>query len=246
MPNYVWGPGEKISYRAHYGFINAGVGDLTVHEDLYEFNGRKCYKIDVTGESAGLFELIMHIEDYWGTYYDVESIIPHYFYRNLQEGRYRKWESTDFDHETDTATVVTYDKVTKEVRTIEKFAIPDNAQDMIGGIYYMRLLDYSKYRKGDTIVVGSFLDDTAYNFEILYMGKEKIDTEIGEINSFILQPIMPENKLFDGKNSITVWFSDDVNKVPLKADVAMFIGAVEVEITDYKPGKRKTKPPVFR
>lgn len=242
MPNFVWGPGEKISYRAHYGFITAGVGDLIVHDDLYEYNGRECYKLEIVGKSTGLFEFIMHIEDYWGTYYDVESIVPHYFYRNLQEGRYRKWEATEFDHKSDTATVITFNKQTKAIGTLEKFATPNHAQDMVGGIYYIRLLDFNKYAKGDTITVGSFFDDTSYDFKILFQGRETIDTDIGEIKSIILQPVMPDNTLFDGENSITVWFSDDINKVPLKARADMFIGGVEVEITDYTPGRRKPRP----
>lgn len=245
IPNYVWGPGEKITYRAHYGFITAGTGEMIIHDDIYEFNGRKCYKLEIIGKSGGLFEFVMHIEDYWGTYFDVESIIPHYFYRNLQEGRYRKWETTDFNHETDTATVITFDKVTKKIGTLEKFAVPDNAQDMAGGYYYLRLLDFSKFTKGDTIIVDSFFDDTSYNFKILYLGKEKLNTAIGKINSIILQPIMPKNKLFDGENSITVWISDDINKVPLKARANMFIGAVEIEITEYTAGKRKQRPVKF-
>ena len=47
---------------------------------------------------------------------------------------------------------------------------------------------------------------------------------------------MPENKLFDGENSIKVWLSDDINKVPLKIRANMFVGAVEVDITDFKKG----------
>ncbi|MFN9501465.1 MAG: DUF3108 domain-containing protein [Chryseotalea sp.] len=39
--------------------------------------------------------------------------------------------------------------------------------------------------------------------------------------------------MFDGENSITAWFSDDKNRIPLKIDAAMFIGSAGVELTDY-------------
>jgi hypothetical protein len=42
-----------------------------------------------------------------------------------------------------------------------------------------------------------------------------------------------------------VWISDDINKVPLKARANMFIGAVEIEITEYTAGKRKQRPVKF-
>jgi hypothetical protein len=50
---------------------------------------------------------------------------------------------------------------------------------------------------------------------------------------------MPENSLFDGENSIKVWLSDDINKVPLKVKAAMFVGAVEIDIESFSKGKVK-------
>ena len=47
---------------------------------------------------------------------------------------------------------------------------------------------------------------------------------------------MPENSLFDGENSIRVWISDDINKVPLKIKANMFVGAVEVDIESFVKG----------
>jgi hypothetical protein len=43
---------------------------------------------------------------------------------------------------------------------------------------------------------------------------------------------MPANKLFDGENSITAYFSDDKNRIPIKIDAEMFIGSAGVELTE--------------
>jgi hypothetical protein len=45
---------------------------------------------------------------------------------------------------------------------------------------------------------------------------------------------MPPNKLFDGENSITIWFSDDKNFIPLKVSANMFIGSAGVELTAFQ------------
>jgi hypothetical protein len=45
---------------------------------------------------------------------------------------------------------------------------------------------------------------------------------------------MPDNKLFAGENSITTWFSDDKNRIPLKVSANMFIGSAGVELISYK------------
>ena len=49
---------------------------------------------------------------------------------------------------------------------------------------------------------------------------------------------MPKNSLFDGENSIKFWLSADQYKIPLKIKADMFVGAVEIDITNYKPAKR--------
>jgi hypothetical protein len=41
---------------------------------------------------------------------------------------------------------------------------------------------------------------------------------------------MPDNKLFDGENSITCWISDDGNHIPVKIQAKMFIGSTGIEL----------------
>ena len=49
----------------------------------------------------------------------------------------------------------------------------------------------------------------------------------------VFKPIMPKNSLFDGEDSITAYFSDDKNRIPVKIDAEMFIGSAGVELTGY-------------
>jgi hypothetical protein len=92
---------------------------------------------------------------------------------------------------------------------------------------------------GDTIKLKAFFEDKLYDFKIKYLGKVKLNTKFGSIQSIKLTPIMPDNDLFDGENSIRVYLSDDKNKVPLKIQADMFVGAVEVDLKSYS-GLRHT------
>ena len=73
-----------------------------------------------------------------------------------------------------------------------------------------------------------------YDFKVVYKGKETVKTKLGKFSAFKMTPMMPENKIFSGKNAITFWMSNDSNRVPLKIRAKMFVGAIEVEITEYK------------
>ena len=47
-------------------------------------------------------------------------------------------------------------------------------------------------------------------------------------------PVMPQNKVFDGENSVTAYFSDDKNRIPVKINAEMFIGSAGVELIGYE------------
>ncbi|HNP19178.1 MAG TPA: DUF3108 domain-containing protein [Fulvivirga sp.] len=231
--------GEVIDYKVHYGFVNAAEGKMVIHDDLFTINGRPCYKIDVFGKSIGMFDLFLRIRDNWGTYLDTASIVPQKFYQKIEEGRYRKHEIIDFDHQNDQVKVHNYHFREERWKPIEEFEIPKYAQDIVSGYYYLRTLNFSKIKEGEIIPIKAFFDDEVYDFKIRFIGREQLKTKLGTINSLVLSPIMPENGLFNGENSIKVWISEDRNKVPLKIRANMFVGAVEVDIQAYSKGNIK-------
>ena len=122
------------------------------------------------------------------------------------------------------------DKQTKEPRKTLKFEVPNNVQDMVSGYYFLRTMDFSKIEVGTVIVLDAFFDEEQYDFKVRYLGKESLRTKLGKFNTLVLQPIMPDNKLFSGKDAIKVWLSDDTNKIPLKIKAKLVVGAVEIDI----------------
>lgn len=225
--------GEKLEYRVHYGFITAGEAVISVDPKIYERNGRPCYKINVLGKSTPGFDIILRIRDNWGSFLDTTHLIPHQSYRTIEEGRYRKNEIVDFDHKEREAEVKVWDRKKKAFKEPKNYRIPSGVQDLVSGYYFLRNINYSRLRPGDKIGVKAFFEDSLYNFKVKYLGKEMVETKLGEFRAIKLSPIMPENELFDGENSIRVWLSDDPNKIPLKIEADMFVGSVEIDIKKY-------------
>jgi hypothetical protein len=50
----------------------------------------------------------------------------------------------------------------------------------------------------------------------------------------VLVPIMKKDKLFDEDNTLKVWLSDDLNKIPLKFQAKIFVGYLEVDVKKVK------------
>lgn len=230
--------GEVISYRVHYGFITAGEATMVVDDKIHELNNRPCYKIDVYGRTSGIADKIFGVKDNWGTFLDTAAIVPHKFYRYIEEGNYRKNEVVNFDQLSKKAVVNKLDKKTRKVKEVHEFETPKNVQDLVSGYYYLRTLDYRKLREGQVVSVDAFFDEEVYDFKVRFVGREKIETKLGTINAVVLQPLMPETKIFSGKDPVKVWISDDRNKIPLKIQANMVVGSVEIDVKEYRQGKR--------
>lgn len=226
-------PGERIEYRVHYGFINAGEAVLKIDEDVHTINDRQCYKIDVFGRTKGFFDMITTVRDNWGTYLDTSAVVSQMFYQTIKEGKYLKKEVIEFDQLNNLAVVNRLNK--KDSTLMKKDTIPTiaNIQDIVSGYYYMRTFDYDTMKTDQIFTVTGFFDDTTYHIKVKFLGRDKLKTKIGQFNTFLISPIMPENTFFRGKNPIKAWISDDRFRIPLKVKAELLIGSLEIDIRSY-------------
>lgn len=226
-------PGERIEYRVHYGFINAGEAVLKIDESIHSINDRPCYKIDIFGRTKGFFDMVTSVRDNWGTYLDTSAVVSQMFYQSIKEGKYLKKEVIEFDHRRNVALVNRLDKKDSTLIKKDIIDIPPNIQDVVSGYYYMRTFDYDTMTADQIFSVTGFFDDTTYQVNVKFLGREKLKTKIGEFDAFLISPIMPENSFFRGKNPIKAWISDDKFRIPLKVKAELLIGSLEIDIRDY-------------
>lgn len=222
--------GEKMSFRLHYSIFNAGEALFEVSPNLFTLNNRICYRITVFGRSTGAFGMMMKIRDTWGTYMDTCSLISHRSYRDILENNYRLQEYINFRPLEGKAQVETH----HNGEFHKEYTIPMNIQDIVSGFYYLRTIDFTNYEKGDIISIDAFFESKLYDFEVRFMGVGRIKTKFGHIDAYKLVPIMPENELFDGGNSISCWLSADLNHMPLKVKAELFVGAVEIDLEGFE------------
>ena len=226
--------GEKLEYRMYMGIFTVGKGVTTVDKSFHVKNDRPCYKVDAYMKTAGMATWISKVDDNWGAYIDTSELVTHESYRKLSEGKYRLHEVVTYNHDTDEALVLTADKQTGKFGKPKRYSTPDKVRDIVAGFMYLRIIDFSKYKVKDTLTVSGFFEDKAYKFKIIYFGKETITLDMGKIPCYKLIPIMPDNQLFRGENSVTAWISADQNQIPIKVEAKMFIGHAGTEITSFR------------
>lgn len=222
--------GEHLEFRVHWGFVNAGEATIEVSPTLYKVNNRVCYKVNVFGKTAGFAEVGYRVRDTWRSYIDTSALVPQRFYTSIEEGRYRREETVFFDHQQRKV------RAERKNREPKEFDIPRNVQDIVSGYYYLRTIDFNQLNEGDVVGIDAFFDNKFYDFKIKYRGKGEIKTKFGTIKVFKLTPVMQKNELFDGEESIRIWISDDANRIPVKIEADMFVGAIEIELKKHPKG----------
>lgn len=219
--NIAFKEGEVLSYRMHYGPVNAGVAILEVKPDLIEVSGRKVYHIVGTGFTTGTTDWFFKVRDKYETYMDKDALLPWMFVRNVNEGGYKFSQNYTFNHYTK--------KV--DVGGGEKFDVPAGVQDMVSAFYSARNLDLDKAKDGDIFTLNCFLDKEIWPLKIKFIGRETIETDLGKVKALKFRPIVQKGRVFKKEEDLNVWISDDDNHIVLKAQADVLIGSIKMEVT---------------
>ena len=223
-PNTAFKAGEILSYRLHYGVMDAGVILMEVKPEVLEVAGRKVYHIVGNGYSKGTFDWFFKVRDRYETFIDKDAMLPWMFVRRVYEGGYTINQDYTFNHYTN--------KV--DVGGGEKIEIPAGTQDMISAFYSARNLDLTNAKEGDIFTINSIVDKEIWPLKIRYVGKEKITCDIGTYNCVKFRPIVQKGRIFKSEDDLNVWLTDDKNHVPLRAQAKLLVGSIKLDITSVK------------
>ena len=229
--------GEHIEYRVHYGFVNAAEAIVDVDNKYQNANGRPCYKVNIVARTVGMTDWFTKVRDVWTSYIDSAVILPQIFYQKKEEGNYRSEQKVIFNHTANTAKQYDIDDDNEK----KTFKLPNNIQDVVSGYYYLRTIDFSRMSIGESVPITFFFDGEIYNMRLKYRGKEMIKTKFGKINTFKITPQLPKNNFFQDEESIKMWVTDDANKIPVRAEVELKIGAITLDLRKYSGLKNDIK-----
>jgi len=221
--------GETLNYTATWGGITIGSATTKIDNRVYKLGAKSCYKIDVSGQTNGLARLF-YVNDKWTSYIDTSTVMTHKTFRSVREGKYELDEIVYFDQVNKRADVRIYNKNTKSYQQKKVYDTPECIRDVVAGFMFVRLIDLSRYKKGDIIAVNGFYEDEAYSMKIIHDGSEIIKTARGKIKCYKLKPLIPKNNLFNGQQAVSVWISDSNVPTIMQISAKMFVGSFHIEL----------------
>ena len=223
VENHAFRPGEFLKFRAHYGFIEAGIMTIGVKNGMKKIGSRSCYHITGTAETKGAFDWFFKVRDRYESVVDSASIIPWLSFRRVSEGDYIKNQNISFNHYKDSAT--------NDEKTLP---IPENTMDVLSALYYSRTLPMENARPGDTFPIPAYLNNYTIPVTLKYLGKAVIKTELGVFNCIALRPLLPKGRVFEENEDLTIWVTDDTNRLPIRIQANVVVGSIKIDLISYE------------
>lgn len=107
-------------------------------------------------------------------------------------------------------------------------AIPVDAQDLISGIYTLRLLPLAV---GKTFEVPVSDTGFVYKIPLRVTAREQVSTILGKVWCFRVEPeVFGPGRFIEEEGKIVVWLTEDSRRLPVRAQINTNIGKVEIKL----------------
>ncbi len=208
--------GEKLKFKIGIGFIDAGYAEFEVKP--YK-NDSSYFHIVGKGYSNKTFDWFFKIRDRYETIIDSATLCPLEFIRSVEEGNASFKQHYIFDHNECTVfdgkdTMNTCDKI----------------QDMMSCYFFARNMDFKNIKKGEIFSFPTFVDGEIFTLKIKFLGREDITIDTGKFRALKFCPIVQTGRIFNNEESLSVWISDDYNKIPLLIKAHIWFGSISMEV----------------
>lgn len=229
-------PGEWLKFRIHYGFLNASYATLHIKTD--SVGDIPVYHVVGIGKTTGFASIFFKVDDTYESYFDMENGKPYRFIRKIDEGGYTKDIEINFDYNKKEA-LLNDKKNNKKFN----FTFGEGIQDLISAFYYLR----NNYKAKDLVIGESidinmlYDDDGIFKFKLKYLGKEILKTKFGKVECLSFRPYVQSGRVFKEQESLTLWVSNDLNKIPIRIKADLSVGSLKADLDGYNGLKHQFK-----
>lgn len=224
--------GERLTYKIYYNlnFIWVPAGEVT----FKVFDEGTQFHYQAKGHTYDSYEWFFEVKDDYDSWVDKSSYYPNYSERSVNEGGYHIFEKISFNQSGKNMTVWRSPKRGAE-ETKTEHSVKDQVHDVLSSLYYLRNFDVASQSSGFAIPFRVFMDKEEFPLRLRYVGKEarKKIHNMGRYKTLKLHPDVIAGNVFTEDAKMTVWVSDDQNKIPLMIESPVSVGSVKMVIKEY-------------
>ena len=245
--NNLFQSGEKIYFDAYYNlaFIWLNAGLVTFSVDDVKKNGKDMYKLSAVGVTHKGYDKLFKVRDTFEVIVHPLTLEPLEYKQITNEGSYSAEHYYHFDKNKRKVNM----KIRREKEPWEEKTIdwPECFHDLLSMVYKARLIDFSKYKINDKIPINLIVDGENFELYIRYRGKEVIKNRDGKSYDCLkFSPLLVEGTIFNKGEHMTVWVTDDKNRVPIIVEAKILIGSVKAIFTGAEGLKFPIEAEIFQ
>ena len=216
-------PGESLTYDISWSkIVTAGTAVMEVKQETKP-DRKELLRFIVTSRTVGMMGKLYPMGDTIWSVFDPQIMQSLSFSLTASRGKRTRRKGLIFDHARKTAVSTTNDDPP------ETIAIPDQVQDTLSALYYLRTRE--DLDSGRPITFEVCDHGKTWPVTVQTVGREKVQTPAGK---FATLKVKAQKGLFMSEGEIFIWFTDDSRKVPVLIKSTVSIGSLVFTLTEMK------------
>lgn len=214
--------GERADYQVKVGVVSVGSGFVEI-AGVETIAGAQTFhaRMQVSGGMGPA-----RVNDRYESWIDTQGLFSRRFIQNIQEVRYRRNRTYDFD---------------PARRTYRR---PDNGEtgpiasdkplDDLSFMFYARTLPLEV---GDQYTLNRYFKESGNPVLLRVVRKETVQVPAGRFRTIVVQPVIRTNGLFGEGGRAEIYFTDDERRIPvlIKSRVPV-VGSLTMSMRSYRAG----------
>ncbi|MBO6005844.1 MAG: DUF3108 domain-containing protein [Paludibacteraceae bacterium] len=240
MNNTTFKAGERITFDAYFnlGLIWVHAAKVTFTVQNTTFQKKEAYKLTAAGSTLNTFAKFYTVHDTLYSYAERSTLIPLYYKRIAHEDSYWAEDIFVFNKNTETETSVktTCLRRKKEPNT-KQLELKGVVTDLVTAIYRLRNFDFEHSQPVKYVPFNLVYDDDGKKFDlnVKYVGKEVVTLKNGDKYRCIkLKPKMIKGGIFKSEDAVTIWMTDDKNRIPVYIEAKIKVGALKAYLRSHQ------------
>ncbi len=218
--------GEILDYEISWGFITAGNARMSVKKT------KKENELEILSEAwnNGAFETIFPVKDTVKSLVSADSLFPRIFSQKISEGSYHRKAFTVYNFNAKKASIkdTAYKGSTLKYGLDTLIKLNGDERCILSAFYMARTL---KLEPGDTAYFNAIGGKKVYKLKVICHKRETISTPIGKKKCLVLEPVILGDGLFKAKGKLTIWVTDDDERLPVVMKSEIAIGSIKATLT---------------
>jgi hypothetical protein len=221
-------PGEILTYEISWSkIVTAGTAIMEIKEGTLP-DGKQVLRFIVTTHSAGLVDKFYRVNDRLESVFDPGIMQSLTFSLNESHGKKTRRRELVFDHVNKTVISTLNNDPPATI------IIPDQVQDALSSLYYLRTRD--DFIIGKAIIIQVHDSGKNWSVEVQTLGREKVKTPAGEFSTIKVRTFPRYDGVFMNKGEIFIWLTDDRRKTPVLMKSTISIGSIVSTLTKMEAG----------